>query len=219
MFINSSDRKLYLSGWLQNNCKAEYENPLKLQKFLVLYELSSKTENDSYELTNLKGYKNGPLFSKVYGDYTYRRSEFDKASDDTYRQDKVHLDEERIKKCAFLTHILTEKELSDFTHKMNIWACKKNQILKENKSQVDLFESDFTSDDANLLKQLLNVASVQNRNSHVLKIGQKSYLLSNEDYKKLSPEHLDALYDISDDDTIYNPVYVEIDEEGCLVID
>ena len=64
----SSDRKLSLSGWLQENNTLSYFSPLRLQKFLFFYEAFSKADGDYSDFSHLKGYKRGPVFSQVWGD-------------------------------------------------------------------------------------------------------------------------------------------------------
>lgn len=46
--IYSNERKLLLSGWLQENNKESYNTPLKLQKSLLLYEAFAKTYQINY---------------------------------------------------------------------------------------------------------------------------------------------------------------------------
>ena len=72
--INSDDRKLELSGWLMENDEDSYNDPLKLQKFLFFYESFSKANGKPADFDYLRGYKNGPVFSSVYGDYTKERN-------------------------------------------------------------------------------------------------------------------------------------------------
>ena len=68
--IYSNERKLYLSGWLKNNDNTSYETPLKLQKFLLFYEAFTKVSGETPDFSHLRGYKKGPVFSNVWGDYT-----------------------------------------------------------------------------------------------------------------------------------------------------
>ena len=52
--INSTKRKLALSGWLKNNNGKEYDTPLKLQKFLLFYELFSDIDGDEADFSDLR---------------------------------------------------------------------------------------------------------------------------------------------------------------------
>ena len=64
--VYSNKRKLLLSGWLKENGSVEYNTSLKLQKYLLFYELFAKIDGDYYDLSSLKGYKRGPVFSTVW---------------------------------------------------------------------------------------------------------------------------------------------------------
>lgn len=74
--IHSSQRKLKLCGWPQKNSANAYCSSLCLKKFLFLYKFFSKVEDEKVEFLGLKGYKNGPFFNAVYGDYTHNKDEF-----------------------------------------------------------------------------------------------------------------------------------------------
>lgn len=44
--LNSSKKELILSGWLKENHDTEFSSPVKLQNFLLLYEIFSMIEDD-----------------------------------------------------------------------------------------------------------------------------------------------------------------------------
>lgn len=52
--LYSNKRKLSLSGWLQANYMPAYRSPLRLQKFLFMYEAFSKAEGDESDFSRLK---------------------------------------------------------------------------------------------------------------------------------------------------------------------
>lgn len=54
--IDSNERKLCLSGWLKENHHALYENPLKLQAFLLFYEAFAKVSGENSDFSHLRGY-------------------------------------------------------------------------------------------------------------------------------------------------------------------
>ena len=83
--INSNNRKLALSGWLKENNPREYSTPIKLQKFLLFYELFSKIDGEISDLSHLRGYKIGPVFCDVWGDYTKERYYFDIKATEQYK--------------------------------------------------------------------------------------------------------------------------------------
>lgn len=54
--VNSNERKLNLSGWLLGKNIAAYNSLLKLQKFLLFYELMSKVNGEKTDFTYSKVY-------------------------------------------------------------------------------------------------------------------------------------------------------------------
>ena len=68
---NISDRKLALLKWLDIK-NSNYSN-LQTQKFLFFYEMFQFISNKDYDITNLKAYKNGPVFSDIYGFQRYEK--------------------------------------------------------------------------------------------------------------------------------------------------
>lgn len=63
------------------------------------------------------------------------------------------IDEQRAKKCAFLVCVLSEGELSELMHAMNLWKSKEERIL-QGEYQVDLDEKDFNEKDARMISTL-----------------------------------------------------------------
>lgn len=217
--IYSNNRKLCLSGWLKQNNEQEYNTPLKLQKFLLLYEAFSKVAGESTDFSHLKGYKRGPVFSHVWGDYTKARIEFDTAAEESYTYKKVDINEVRAKKCAFIVSTLSEKELSEFTHKMNIWKSKENRIMS-GEYQVALSESDFNQDDMKLVSLLENMYPIEMIDeSRIVSIDNHYFIFNKADVSKLTEAHFDTLSTLVEKEELYNPIYVDIDEEGRLLID
>lgn len=217
--IYSNNRKRCLSGWLYRNNKKEYDNPLKLQKFLLLYECFSKVSGEKPDFEHLRGYTRGPVFSQVWGDYTKDRREFDRAAEKSYNSEKNNINEERAEKCAFVVRTLSENELSELTHAMNLWKAKEKRILG-GEYQVDLEESDFDNEDFKMISALDKMYPIEIiRNSSVVEIDSHYFVFHKNDMSKLTERHFDTLSSIAESGEICNPVYVEIDEGGRLVID
>ena len=217
--VNSNERKLCLSGWLEKYHEDAYETPLKLQKFLFLYEAFSKTAGEQADFYHLKGYKRGPVFSTVWGDYTKDRAEFDEAAAEAYRKASDTINAERARKCAFVVDILTEKELSNFTHRMNIWKNKENRIMS-GEYQVVLSEDDFTEADKTMMKVLESLYPDELiNNAEVIKTDKNAFIIKKTDMARFTENHMDALTSISENEDLDNPVYVEIDDNGRLLID
>lgn len=217
--IYSSKRKLMLSGWLMKHNPESYGSSLKHQKFLFFYEAVSKTNGKEYEFTHLCGYKNGPVFNKVLGDYTHERALFDEQAEETYekRQDKV--DNSIAELCSFVTAILNESDLSLFTHKFNIWKSREAEIQDRTKN-IYLEDEDFNEADKDMIRSLQSMyPSDFIRNSAVISISGKNFLFSRDDVKKLKVSDYDTLCELSDNEELINPVYVNIGPKGVLEVD
>lgn len=217
--IYSNKRKQCLSGWLRHNSKTEYNTSLKLQKFLLLYECFSKVSGEEPDFSHLRGYKQGPVFSQVWGDYTKERAAFDKAVDESYNSGQIIIDENRAKKCAFVVRVLSESELSELTHTLNLWKSKEERILS-GEYQVDLDENDFNEDDVKIISMLDKMYPLELiENSSVVGIDSHYFVFNKNDIPKLTERHFDTLYSLAKNEQLYNPVYVDIDEGGRLIID
>jgi len=217
--INSNERKLALSGWLQHHHKSEYSSPLKLQKFLFFYETISKIEGDDSDLSNLKGYQRGPVFSQVWGDYTKEKALFNEQSIKAYTEKSELVNNARALISSFIVRVFNESELSKITHELNIWKSKEPRIMG-GEQQVPLSESDLDASDQSFIGTLKSAFSTQFiEECEVLEIGEKNFIISKEEAKGLSAEHYDTLYKLADKQGLENPVYLELDEEGALLVD
>ncbi len=217
--INSNNRKLCLSGWLKKYSETSYNTPLKLQKFLLLYEAFSKTYGEEPDFGHLRGYKRGPVFSDVWGDYTKERSDFNEAAMKAYETGADTINFSRAKKCAFVVETLTEKELSELTHKMNLWKSKEHRIMS-GEYNVTLSVDDFNEDDENMIRLLDRMYTDEIiDNSEIINLDRYYFVFSKLDSQKLTEQHFDTLMAITEDDDLHNPVFVEIDDEGGLIID
>lgn len=216
--VYSNSRKLLLSGWLKENGSTEYDSPLKLQKFLLFYEAFAKIDGDIADFSHLKGYKRGPVFSNVWGDYTHERAAFDAAAKEIFSSSGDQVNEEHAKRSLFIVKILSENELSDLTHKLNIWKSKESRIM-QGERQVDLFEDDFSDEDSEIMKSLKKMYPIPViDNSHIIKIDNHYFVFNKQDAEKLTEQHFDTLSALSDNEELINPVYAELDEEGRLII-
>lgn len=217
--VYSNQRKLCLSGWLKENGSHEYYAPLKLQKFLLLYEAFTKVEGEQPDFSHLRGYKRGPVFSQVWGDYTHERRQFDEAAVNTYNQHMCEVNAERAEKSLFIVKTLSEYELSALTHKMNLWKAKEQRIMA-GEYQVDLDASDFNAEDVKMLSLLNQMYPIEMvRNSAVIEMNNHFFVFPKNDIERLTEEHFDTLGYLTEVDELRNPVYVDIDEEGRLIVD
>lgn len=217
--VYSNSRKLNLSGWLKANSLKEYCAPLKLQKFLFLYEASAKADNLPADFSHLRGYQRGPVFSNVWGDYTKDRAGFDAAASREFLSSREPIDYERAKKAAFLVRTLSEAELSDLTHHMNIWQSKKDRIMR-GELQVTLEEEDFNEPDRLFIRSLMNLyPSSLADNSSIIELNNKFFVFNQSDASKLTEQQYDVLAMLSEEAELINPVFVTIGEGGCLIVD
>lgn len=217
--IHSNERKLCLSGWLKHNYQKEYDTPLKLQKFLLFYEAFSKVSGEKTDFSHLRGYERGPVFSDVWGDYTKEREAFNRAVEASFSAAGQDIDENRARKSAFVVRILSEQELSDFTHHLNLWKCKEERIQR-GEYQVDLEESDFNEDDYELIHTLeLMYPDDMVKHSVVKDIGEHHFIIPEGEIPRLTEEHIIALHTMCEKEELHNPIYVDIDEGGRLIVD
>ena len=218
--LYSNTRKLILSGWLKNYNKSTYSNSLRLQKFLFFYEAFSKVDGDNEaDFSNLKGYKNGPVFSKVWGDYTKEGFAFEYEAEDCFEKNSEKVNNNRATQCAFLVATLSENELSTLTHAMNIWKSQE-KLINAGISQVPLHEKDFNQDDFEIIRNLQAMYPVALINSSkIIPIDNIYFVIKNEKFKELKEQHFDILSMIVKNEELHNPVFIDIDESGRLVID
>jgi len=216
--LNSSKRKQALAGWLKAKDSQEFAEPLKLQKFLFFYEVVSKIENVEYDLTKLKGYAAGPVFSDVYGDYRYNKELFNQAIILTLEENEVVIDEDIATFCLFLIQTQTSEELSELTHELDIWKSKA-EMIEWGEYQVSLHESNLSEADVEYIKRWRDLHPKNYLDTvKVVKMDKKRFVLPKEDYHHLTNTHYDTLQKLDKIDRLVNPVYVEIDVDGGLLV-
>jgi len=217
--MNSSLRKRALCGWLKQNHAEDFCSALKLQKFLFFYEALAKIENDTSEFRSLKGYINGPVFSDVYGDYTYEKNDFVYEVEKAYTKYPQLVNEERAKFAGFLVSILNEDELSKLTHEFNIWKSKESEI-KRGVRNVSLREEDLNEEDAELLRFLKNMYPSEYIDSvRVINISGKSFIINKNDIPKLTEDAKSVFISLANEESLENPVYVTVTDDGVVLVD
>lgn len=217
--IYSNKRRLYLSGWFQKHHPVSYNIPIKFHKFLILYEMMCKVLNQEYDFSNLEGWANGPIFSSVWGDYSKDRYEFDKLALIELALKSLNINEEIAKKCAFIVDSISSDELIEIVHQLNIWKAKEDEIVS-NTYRLSLDEKDFNEADQSLIMNLYNMYSVDLiDSSKVFQINEKYFVFNKDQYDLLTKEHKEILQELSLNKDLINPVFVEIDSDGGLLID
>jgi uncharacterized phage-associated protein len=168
-----SDRKKALINWACNKAKDNgvFLPSMRLQKFLFFYECFSKTEGDEFSFDELKGYKRGPVFGDVFREMKYNPDAFlSYAAESQYT-----INEDRAERAFFLMRVLGS-ELSDFTHSLNIWKTKEDEIIRGG-YQLLLSDSDFSESDAKVFLDLLSIYPVEYINSvTVIEVNGKAFL-------------------------------------------
>jgi len=216
--LNSSKRKQALAGWLKTKDPQEFADPLKLQKFLFFYEIVSKIEETDYELSKLKGYAGGPVFSDVYGDYRYNKGLFNQAIILTLNESDVVINEDIATFSLFMVQTQTREELSEITHKLDIWKSKQDMI-EGGEWQTSLFESDLSNEDIDYIKRWRKLHPKRLLDTiRVVKMDKKRFVFSKDDYCNLSSVHYLTLEKLAKIERLVNPVYAEIDFDGGLLI-
>lgn len=214
MVLNTSNSMLDKIAWLNQQEDIAKFSKLQLQKFLFLYEMFQFAEKKDSDFSYLKAYKNGPVFSNFYGDITYRKDEIQE-----YLKQKQHdfdIDEDNARISQFIVNTLTDSELSDLTHQFKMWSTHKEEI-DAGKKQIPMSEKDITDDDIEILDLLKS--SEPDYDYEILRIDQKNFVFSKEDFMNLNEEHLELLDSLSTNEELLNPVYVEVESSGRLVID
>ena len=218
--INSNVRKLTLSGWLKKNSITAFRSSLRFQKFLFFYEAFSKVDGDSdADFSGLKGYKNGPVFSTVWGDYTKESCAFEWEADECFEENSEKVNNDRALQCVFIVMTLSESELSALTHVMNIWKSQE-ELINKGILQVPLHEADFNQNDFEIIRslQLMYPVSLIN-SSKIIPIDNIYFVINENKFQELNEEHFDVLSSLVKNEKLHNPVFIDIDESGCLVID
>ena len=94
---------------------------------------------------------------------------------------------------------------------------RKNDEKKRHQKQVDLREEDFSARDRELITLFGKMYDVDKiLDSKIVCCNNKYFVFSIEDSKKLTEQHFDDLFKLSENDDLLNPVFTEVDDEGVL---
>lgn len=214
MAINSTKSRLDKIAWLNRQEEIAKFSKLQLQKFLFFYEMFQYADGKTYDFSSLKAYKNGPVFSNFYGDITYREAEVDEYLSNM--EDEITIDECNAKISKFIIETMTDSELSSLTHEFDMWKVHHSKILA-NEQQIPMSANDITEEDKELLDFIK--FSAPTYDYEVLRLGDKRFIFTTEDFKLLTDKHLELLDSLSSSEELINPVYIELDTNGRLLID
>lgn len=219
--MQNEDKKLALAGWLQKNDEQSYSSSVKLQKFIFLYEAFSSADGEEVDFGDLYGYAHGPVYKTLYETYKNDKTGFNKDAARAYETAPDMVDCVRAKAAGFVIQILTQDELSALSHRFDIWAAKEDRI-RRGEHNVKLDADDFGTHDVNLAGELRSLYPLNMiENSVVLQRRDVSFVFAKEDLPRLSEAHYAALGEIAKQGPgpAGNPLFVEIDSDGCMVID
>ncbi|MEB7778919.1 hypothetical protein NGB30_00015 [Mammaliicoccus fleurettii] len=213
--IWSKDNKLEKIKWLEDENSINDMSSLQIQKFLFFSEMFNRETNQNYDLYKLKAYKKGPVFSDVYGDYTYRK---DKLLEEVSKKDISFSEQEieNMRRAKILTLIHNNQDLSNLTHKFDLWKSKEER-LHSGEREIKIQENDITLHDSKLFNQLYNYVDTL-KEYKIVKVNDKVFLFKENEKDLLEDHMLETLEKISEDSSLINPVYVDI-EDGVLVVD
>lgn len=206
-----------LAAWFLNKNNSQFYSQLKLQKFLFFYETFSKSEYGTSDFTSLKAYKNGPVYSDVYGDFTYRQQDFVKVLSEL-GTNTDGIDENIAEYVHFIVSILNEEELSDLTHELNMWKVHKENI-EQGVLHLSMSESDFNYNDSLFIKELMSMYSDLNISElEIYTVNTTNFVIEKSLKERLTKEQESVLFTIADHG-LNNPVFVTVSEDGVLEID
>jgi hypothetical protein len=179
----------------------------------------NRYQRQQYTMDSLAAYERGPVYLDIYKEWksTYGFKNIP-VSESPYMPSYVYQKEEEIslRKALFLIRSLTEKELSDLTHKLDMWKSKRDYIYRGHASAI-IREKDITPEDDQRIALLFSICS-DDPNMVFINYGEKRFALTKIDAHLLTQEHHDVLRQLSMDEDLYNPVYITL-EEGALIID
>lgn len=213
----SNGHRTDLCGWLLKKDFEQFDKHLKLQKFLFFYESFRKLDTNEGDFSSLKAYKNGPVYSDVYGDYTHRKSILVNELKSNNNHDSV--DEDLAERTYLLISLLNQTELSELTHELNVWNIHQEKI-ERNVKHIEIQETDFTKKDFDLLENLKGMFDISKfQNSTIYSSEDVNYVFEKGVFAQLSKVQIETLDEIANTETLYNPVFVTLDEEGVMEID
>lgn len=208
MALFSDKDKFVKLAWLYNSTDSSF-SPLQIQKFLFLYEMFSKVKGNDYNISSLRAYANGPVFSNVYGDYLYDRPNLmDKIKQVT---DFSTICEKTASICRLVVESMTENELSELTHKFDLWSAHEEEIEKGQRN-ITIEEKDISDTDISKLEKILNYYTNLEKIGYTsITIGDKVFMISRENAEDIKREHSETLDLLSTKDNLVNPVFLDVE--------
>ena len=100
-----------------------------------------------------------------------------------------------------------------------IWKNKKNRIIS-GEQNVPLYESEFSDSDSEMMQALdMMYPDSMINDSTIINVANNYFVFTKKDSCKLTDKHIEILKKLVEQENLHNPVYVDIDTEGRLIID
>ena len=219
MSLYSDKDKFTKLAWLYKNSDGSL-SPLQLQKFLFFYEMFSKINGNKYNISSLRAFPNGPVFSNVYGDYLYDRpnllEKLNQITDFSIICDRV------ANISQLIIESMTENELSSLTHKFDLWSVHEKEIELGHRN-ITIKEKDISNKDVNQIEILFKYYSnLEELGYKSIRITDKVFMISKENAEDIKREHSETLDLLSTKDNLINPIFIDIetiDGKEVLLVD
>lgn len=178
------------NGYIEENIKI---NKLLYYSSIMFYSVFGKYLLDE----EFERWDKGPVLKSLYRDYRYNKLGY------KIRFEKDEILDEEVEKVLNIINLIysdkTSKELSDETHKHNLWK----EAMKNSKI-------DISKIDSNLKKQMLNYYNLYEsfdfKNIHTVKIGGNKYFYDKNNLE-MTKEIIGELEQIND---IMEPQFIEL---------
>ncbi|MGV8905912.1 MAG: hypothetical protein ACOH15_04880 [Acetobacterium sp.] len=236
MDIEDKDFKIGLlkEFWDQRNRDfvpaSEHGIGIKKQKFLVFYNLIARSLGETYTISNMKAFKEGPVYYDIYS-YIKETNE--------YLEQKTIKNQTYSKDIINATLRLVESEsydsLSKITHSLNLWKKKFDKEYDEEiigndfKYDKNNIESeDIVDEDNKIIKILFEYNLYLYENYDLIKKEGKMYAIEKENKEKImeiinsgNPYLNKTFEELLKIDTLatvsYSEDYIEDELEGILI--
>lgn len=158
--------------------------------------------DDDDEMVCINGtyYLNGRAYDTIYGMYIDEFDTMIKVEPTINHLKEVLSTRLKRKQVDFIFSVLNDKELIDLAQKVS---------------------ADLNNNDIKIFTMLKNIFTDKIiNNSYIQKIGDYAFLFQKKDKTKITQLHLDSLTELVESGAeLHNPVYVNIDKDGDLLID
>lgn len=187
---------------------------LKNQKFLLFYNIFARLNGKKFDFNNLRAYKDGPVYFDIYS-YIKNNSSTDVGYINTivnYNDYIQDFDKQSLIASKLIVESMTKDQLSSLTHKFDFWS--KNYYSNNQIKTISL--KDITSEDEFKIKWIYDFCIDLSNNYEIYPTEKNVFFVKSEipNYKNSS-----EFKQIIQNEYDYNPVVIDIDENGGIHID